>query len=496
MRCRWGVVFGLILLFFPSVVPLAKAGEAGQEPQGFPGKAFFPQSGMSSPHPVADPVLPPVEWTQEGGGSTRNPVFPVSGAFPQSGAWERRFHVAAFPSGGASPENEDFYAGIVESGGILWLASTQGDLLAVGAGTGEVLWRRNLGGPLFSSPVTGSKTLYTVSAYPGVTLPHLILYSRTRRLIRGNGSERVWALSRRTGKSRWSVRLKGGVVGSPVLLPHTLMVATGRGHLIFLDRRDGHLVLDLPVDSRSFGWASPVEADRQVVLAQENPPLYQAISLDGPRRVWRFQLKGTRTWDHFFIGTPVLSGGVFIGVLRTHHPLRDVVVALDFRTGSLRWNVSFPAGQEDGVEDHCLPVLSDGVVYVPSGPARALTALNVQTGQTLWMIRLPEAPETGGAVIGHLLLLPLPSGTILSIERQSGVVVAREKVAESFGPHPPVVIGSRLFFAGRDGLVKARPIDDLGKKVEDLAEKVWEMPGSGTEKHALSHDDSSPIRPS
>ncbi|MHB8544223.1 MAG: hypothetical protein ACYC9S_09535, partial [Leptospirales bacterium] len=59
-----------------------------------------------------------------------------------------------------------------------------------------------------------------------------------------------------------------------------------------------------------------------------------------------------------------------------------------------------------------------------------------------------------------------------------------------------VVVGGRLFFAGRDGLVKARPIDDLGKKVEDLAEKVWEMPGSGTEKHALSHDDSSPIRPS
>ncbi len=493
MLCRWGVVVGFLLALCFSGPPWSWAGDSDEGPMGFPGKALFPPSGETTLHPHTVPVLPPVEWPQEGGGASRNPVFQISGAFGQSGEWGKRFHVASLVSGKDTPENEDFYSGIVESGGTLWLASTQGDVLAVSAETGDVLWRRHLGGSFFSAPVTGPRTLYVASGDPGVTVSHLVLYTRTRRLVRGNGNERIWALSRRTGASRWTVRLRGGVLGSPVLLPHTVMMATGRGHLVFLDRQDGHRVFDLPIDSRSFGWASPVEEGRQVVLAQENPPLYQAISLDGPRRIWRFQWKGTRTWDHFFIGTPLLSEGVSIGVVRTHRPLRDVVVALDIRTGTLLWKTLFPAGQADRVEDHSLPVLADGVVYVPSGSAQALIALDVQSGKKLWMIRLPEPPETGGAVIGQLLLLPLPDGTLLSIDRTSGVVVAREKLSASFGPHPPVVVGNRLFFAGRDGQVKAMMIDDLGRKIGDLAGKVWLMPVSGKGKGQLSSDSASPL---
>lgn len=471
------------------------AGESDQGPAGFPGTAMLPRTGTSR-IPESGPLLPPAQWTQEGGGASRNPVFPGSGGGGPEGGWEHRFHVSFLPSGKSRAETEDFYAGVVESGGTLWLASAQGDLLAVGAGQGNVLWRRHLGGPLLSSPVTGPRTLYAVSADPGVTVPHLVLYSRTRRLIRGNGSEKLWALSRKTGESRWSVRLRGGVLGSPVLLEHSVMVATGRGHLVFLDRRDGRQVFDLPVDSRSFGWASPVEEGHQVVLAQENPPLYQAVALDGLRRVWRFQWKGTRTWDHFFIGTPLLSGGLFIGVVRTRSPLRDIVVALDVRTGTLRWKSSLPAGQSDGIEDHALPVLADGVVYVPSGPARALIALDARTGKQEWMTLLPEAPETGGAAVGQLLLLPLPSGSLLSIDRESGAVVARKKVAEALGPHPPVVVGARLFLAGRDGTVKAMPIYDLGRATGELAGKAWPGAVSARVGKTPSQEDPSRVPPS
>ncbi len=479
---RMGIVVGSVALTL-GIIP-AWAGESyppdrpDQGPAGFPGKAAFPRTGTDDSASDLTPKMPPLQWTQEGGGASRNPVFPMASEANSEGEWKHRFHVSELPSGRVNPDNEDFYAGVVESGGILWLGSAQGDLLAVGAQQGNLLWKRYLGGPLLAQPVTSARTLYVISARPGVTIPHMVLYARTRRLIRGDGHERLWALSRKTGEIRWSARLRGGVMGTPVLLGHSIMVATGRGHLVFLDRQDGHQVYDLPVDSRSFGWASPVEKDHQVVLAQENPPLYQAVSLDGLQRLWRFQWKGTRTWDHFFIGTPLLSDGLLIGVVRIRSPIEDVIVALDFRTGTLRWKFAFPDGKADGIEDHSLPTLSDGLVYVPSGPAHLLAALDVQTGKQQWVLHLPEAPETGGTAVGQLLLLPLPSGILLSIDRETGVVVARNKVADGLGPHPPVVVGGHCFLAARDGLVRSMLIAGLGRTAGELAARIWPAPAS------------------
>ncbi|MHB1285731.1 MAG: outer membrane protein assembly factor BamB family protein [Leptospirales bacterium] len=494
---RRGIVFGFLALAL-GIVPVW-AGEpdhTAQGPAGFPGKGIFPRTGTAPIASDLPPKMPPVQWAQEGGGASRNPVFQMTAEAGSEGEWKHRFHVSSLPSGSVKPGTEDFYSGVVESGGILWLGSAQGDLLAVGAEHGNLLWSRYLGGPLLSPPVTSARTLYVVSARPGVTIPHMVLYAQTRRLIRGDGNERLWALSIKKGESRWSARLRGGVMGTPVLLGHSVMVATGRGHLVFLDRQDGHQVYDLPVDSRSFGWASPVEKDHQVVLAQENPPLYQAVSLDGLQRLWRFQWKGTRTWDHFFIGTPLLSDGLLIGVVRVRSPIEDVIVALDFRTGTLKWKFAFPAGNADGIEDHSLPTLSDGLVYVPSGPAHLLAALDVQTGKEQWVLHLPEAPETGGSAVGQLLLLPLPSGMLLSIDRATGVVVARKKVAEALGPHPPVVVGGHCFLASRNGLVRSMLITGLGRTAGDLAARTWPVPVVDQTRNSSSTGEVSRMPPS
>ena len=349
------------------------------------------------------------------------------------------------------------------------MAGFSGDILAIDARDGRLIWRRHISSFLPSPPVLGPSTVYLAASDPGVTLDHLLWYAKSRTLIRGQGPGLVEALSRKTGDIRWSAAVPGGCYGSPVLLPHTVMVQTGSGHLFFLDRGDGHRVFDLPLDGRSLGIASPVQDERRVVVAQENPPLYQEVSLSGPRRIWRFGWTGARDWEHFFIGTPLLAQGIFIGVLRRPDPPGDEVMALNPDLGRVLWSRTFPPGDLPPAGDQSLPVESGNVVYVPSGVSRSLMAVKIETGKVLWTLSFNERPSTGGVVTGNLLLLPLPSGRLLAIDKQSGSLVGEKKVASGLGPHPPVVVGHRVFVAGEDGTVSQVLLTEWGQKVQQLA---------------------------
>lgn len=463
----WGSLF-VLLGIVVWVLPVPAWGE--DHPVGFPGP--LPPSLQREGNGTASSVvstLPPDTWPEEGGGPTRNPVFVLTNGKKEEGSgWTRTFRMDRLPGEQNAPA-ENFFAGVVESGGILWMAGLQGDILAISAQDGTLLWRRHLRAPLPSPPVVGNLSVYLAASEPGVTLPHLVLYARTRTLVRGRGPGFVEALSKNSGRVRWIVQVPGGCYGSPVLLPHTVMVQTGSGHLLFLNRNDGHTVYDMPLDGRSLGLASPVRDDSRVVVAQENPPLYQEISLAGPRRIWRFGWSGTRDWEHFFIGTPILAGEVLVGILRRPDLPDDQIVAIDPDQGRVLWSLPFAAGDLPRAGDQSLPVVSGNVVYAPSGVSRSLMAVNLETGKPLWTLRLSERPSTGGAVVGNLLLLPLPSGRLLAIDIRSGSVAGERRVARHLGPHPPVVVGNRIFVAGEDGTVSRILLNDWGERIRNLA---------------------------
>ena len=461
---RWVTGAGMFVFL---CLPVWAHGETS--PVGFPGPLPPVQGERHNRSTEASEYLPPETWNEEGGSSSRNPSFllPKENLLNESG-WTQHYTRERLP-GEKSGAPENFYAGVVESGGVLWMAGFSGDILAIDARDGRLIWRRHLSSFLPSPPILGSSTVYLAASEPGVTLEHLVWYAKTRTLIRGRGPGLVEALSRKTGNLRWSAAVPGGCYGSPVLLPHTVMVQTGSGHLLFLDRNDGHQVFDLPLDGRSLGLASPVQEDLRVVVAQENPPLYQEVSLSGPRRIWRFGWTGTRDWEHFFIGTPLLAHGIFIGILRRPDPPEDEVMALNPDLGRVLWSRTFPPGDLPPAEDQSLPVESGNVVYVPSGVSRSLMAVEVSTGNLLWTLSLDERPSTGGVVTGNLLLLPLPSGRLLAIDKRSGTLVGEKKVASGLGPHPPVVVGHRVFVAGEDGSISQILLTEWGKKVQLLA---------------------------
>jgi len=435
-------------------------------PLGYPGSA--PRISVSGPGPEVKTgtviSLPPETWPGESAFPSHNPVF-IS-RVPLS-EWSRRFSQNGVP--------EDFASGIVTASGRVFAVSRSGIVEALDGSDGKSLWTRNLDGPVNAPLILSKRTLYVVRSSPSITLEHLLFYTRTRHLLRGDGSDRIWALSQESGQILWTRALPGALLGSPLLEPHTIALATGSGHLIFLSRLDGHVVVDLPVSGGAFGWASPLDKPDAIYLAQENPPMIDRIGKSPLKVDWRFALSETRTYDRFFIGGLLSTPTGVVSVFREKGSGRLILVSIDGATGKILWTLSLSETSADVPEEIVNMVSSDGVLYVPSPEKGDILAVSMD-GQLLWKTHVGDHPHTGGTAIGRLLFIPLPSGHIVALDRLNGQKVHEWVGKAPLGPLPLPVIGSMVFLADRRGVIQAMDLSSLGEKADLLSRTSFLKP--------------------
>ena len=454
-RTLWLTAFWILGVLFSD--PLSSVW--GSSPMGFPdhpSSASIPETRSEDPIGSVVP-LPPDMWPGESGISSHNPVFLSQTPLSE---WTRQFS-----KNGAG---EDFASGIVTSSGRVFAVSTTGHVEALDGSSGRSLWHVRLEAPVHAPMILSKRILYVVSSTPSITLEHLLVYTRTRHLLRGDGSERIWALSQRSGRILWTHQISGAVLGSPLLEPHTVALATGSGHLLFLSRQDGHTVVDLPVSDGSFGWASPLDSSDALYLAQENPPMIDRVGKSPLKTDWRFALSKTRTYDRFFIGGPVLTSQGVATVFRKRDSGEWVLVSLDPVTGRILWTLSLSDSSRDVPEEMLTLVEANGVLYVPVPEKGNLLAVS-DRGQLLWKTHIGGSPHTGGTAVGRLLFVPLPSGHIVAIDRKNGQKIHEWKGKSPLGPRSLALIGSMIIFADRDGNVRAMDLSILGEKADLLS---------------------------
>ena len=113
--------------------------------------------------------------------------------------------------------------------GVIYVASFQGDLAAVQALSGDILWTRNF------------------SSYQAIALDDDALY------LSSDNSD-LWAIDRRTGGAFWKQdALHARRVTAPALIEDKLVVADLEGYLHWLDKSDGQLLGRIrPTRERNF----------------------------------------------------------------------------------------------------------------------------------------------------------------------------------------------------------------------------------------------------
>lgn len=383
---------------------------------------------------VIDRALPPAEarasWTQTGGSAsnagghlqgpaTFNRIFTVDAGTGSSSdsvvtsapvvgggvvyALDAASRVSAFDAGSGAlrwevdlvpNEDEDgdegFGGGLALDGGQLFATTGFGEVLALSAQTGEILWRERFGAPFRAAPavaggtviaVTRASQAFALSATDGRVLwrhegvgADAALLGGASPAIGGGGtvipfsSGEIVALDAVTGRRFWGAVITGGrrglarasitdLTGDPVLLGPLVISANQSGRIAAFEARTGRRIW-----TRVFGSTRPLWAVGNTVYLISDAGTVLRLDAATGETLWSRQLP---VWedeedreDPITYSGPVVASGQVI--------LTDSlgnIWSLDARGGSGDIAGEIPGGSITG------PVIAGGTLYVLSADA-------------------------------------------------------------------------------------------------------------------------------
>ncbi|SFI30092.1 PQQ-like beta-propeller repeat protein [Albimonas pacifica] len=407
---------------------MAVAGCSDDEDVRLPGERIPIRAAAEAAPPAATPrPLPPVqgaeEWTHRGGGAQRSggrleapaslslawrvsagagaderipmagPVIADGTVFVRDG----ETGVEAFTTSGSrkwsvdlTPEDEDgdagYGGGLAYADGKLYVTDGFGQLTALDAAGGEVLWTVQGAAPYRAAPTVRGGMVVAVNradvaagfdaatgekrweiqtglsnagnlggAAPGLATDVAVLPfgSGELMMVRTAPGFRVWtatlvSLGKSSGLSAFS-----DVTSDPVLAPGPVVIAgNAAGALALFDGRNGRRVWQ-----RDFGSLSPVWAAGETLYAVTTQPAVVRLDMQTGATLWRTELEAREDADdattRIVYGGPVLAGD---RVLITSSDGR--LLSFDAQTGAPGQAIEMPGGSRTG------PAVAGGTVYV------------------------------------------------------------------------------------------------------------------------------------
>ena len=269
-------------------------------------------------------------------------------------------------------------------------------VLALDADTGDLRWEYRASGPIHGSPVVDRGELYV-----------------------GSDDFGIYALDAMTGEERWVYKTGGRVTSSPAVNADVVAVTSEDKYLYVLDRTTGRPRLDFQLTT---GSGSPVLTDSY------------ALAIDGLGRLtaidWReddkpFEKIVTR------VGLQLFAWGI----------LDEVPNQRGFAWSFL------PDGDRLVGE----PAISRKRVYV-SGSSGTLYALDVATGRPVWesVVSAESALEHAPSVWGEIVYIADSGGRLYAVDAETG---GKQWELDISGraTASPVIAGGGLYVVSIDG---------------------------------------------
>ncbi len=301
----------------------------------------------------------------------------------------------------------------------------------------------------------------------------------------GDWNGNLHAVNVRTGQQRWQQHLGPSIVAAPAVDGAFVYAATGNT-LFGLDRTTGAIRWSAVTNANPYAQisASPIVVDGLVlqgtasfeVFVKESHYTFQgtigAYDASTGRQEWRFTTTPNDASDGAGIGiwsTPAVDrqlGLLYVGTGQNLSPpagpLEDSILALDYRTGALRWSRQFTsddvfsAGYPGGhdYDFGASPNLwtAQGRALVGDGDkAGYYYALDRTTGRVVWQTALtpggPFGGEIGSAAVvdGEMILganglapgteAPGAGSEVIALDSSTGALLWRHPLPGTiFGP--------------------------------------------------------------
>ncbi|MEW6210866.1 MAG: PQQ-binding-like beta-propeller repeat protein [Acidobacteriota bacterium] len=333
--------------------------------------------------------------------------------------------------------------------GLIFFGSSDGNLYAIAAETGQLKWRFDAARGIQSTPAVSDNLVY-FSSGDGI---FRALDARTGREVWrhvstnshyeggwdyyassaavasgavyfGSGDTHIYALDARTGKEKWKFKTEGMVRSSPAIVDGTLYCGSNDGNLYAIDQQTGQLRWKFKTQGNSFFpkgevQSSPAISEGVIAFGSRDYRLYTLDIQTGKER-WNFE--HANSW---VVTSPVIhNGAVYAGSSdgRFFH-------AVDLKTGRERWRFK--------TESNVLgsPAYVDGLIYFGCFDSH-LFALDAETGTEKWKFK------TGDSVMSS----PLINDGVIYFGSDDGSLYALRSKTQ---PATPSNIKRAVFWDGR-----------------------------------------------
>jgi outer membrane protein assembly factor BamB len=257
-------------------------------------------------------------------------------------------------------------------------------------GQPQLMWSAKAGGAM-SSPILGDGTLFV-----------------------GGDDGHLYAFDARTGADRWRLDLRAPsnvpVFGDGVVavadrngVLHGVMAATGReawhtepivnmtapvlaGGIVYITGNDHKAHgFDLQTGVERWSWKTTADLSNALAIGPDSAyvsshdGVLHAVTLDGSRETWSYQMNSTE------IGTPTISGDVvLLNSLQGAGAPSGELYALDRVSGKLLWRFRGPSGLQISPGS-----VRDGILYAPS-EADGIYAFRIADGSVVWHVAGPR----------------------------------------------------------------------------------------------------------
>ena len=305
--------------------------------------------------------------------------------------------VTATSTGGGTLWSADLTATFDAGGGIsggglavggerLFAATTYGEVVALDAGSGQVIWRQRVDAPVTGAPATDGSMVY-VSAKDGS----------------------AWAIDAATGKVAWQV------IGTPGATGYVGTAAPTVGdRAVIFPSSGGDLMAVLKIGGGTKVWQKSLAGKRLGAAYALTPEVTADAVIDGGviyagtgsgRTVAMSASSGERIWSagEGALGPVAVAGGSLFLVND-----QAELVRLDAETGEVIWAVPMPyftnekIKRRKGIYAHYGPVLAGGRVMVVSSDG-LLRAFDPTDGSLTHTTEIPGGAATQPAVAGGTL---------------------------------------------------------------------------------------------
>ncbi len=260
----------------------------------------------------------------------------------------------------------------------------------------------------------------------------------------GDVSGSIYALALTDGQLQWKFTGAGSVYGTAAIDAEHLVFTSADSSVYCLDKSDGTLIWKVTTGN---ALVSVPVIREDIVYAGSSDGLFRALDMRQGEIIWEYERVGGYVETKPLLYQDKVIFGAWDGKL----------YALDQQSGSADWIWQGDRPNPLYAPAACWPVGADNKVFI-AAPDRYLTAIDAQTGKTLWRSNRWKFRETVG-LAGESGLIYGRSMTDSVVAFRSLPATATVAWAEDFGygydiaPSMPVEKQGTLFWGTKNGLI-------------------------------------------